>query len=839
MQFNGALDIKYIIFFVGIFIYYFIQAFKFYKNFSKKKFWVWVSLRFIAVICLILVIIDVQVIYTNQDTTTLFVVDRSLSVEHEKNHIEEYINKQIKEKKSKDSFGVITFGKEPMIEKIITKASEVVRLETKVDGDFTNIEKALAFATEYFPESKNKRLILFTDGNENMGKVENILESMKAKNVNICIYPLEGKDQSDVQLTALKLPQNIHNGERVPLTVILDANIQAEGTLYVFQNDNKILEKRIKVHRGNNIFTFQALINKEGNTAFRGEIQFENDLNYKNNAITTTVMGKAKPKVLIVGKKEDTKNLDNILTSLNIYHQNYSPKEVVDTVEFLSSFDAFCLVNVSHKDISKNFEKNLDTCVKDQGKGLFVIGGEKTFALGEYKDTTLEEILPVSCRMKGNKKQPNTGLVLVIDASGSMDDESYGVKKIEMAKEAAMRSIEILESDDYAGVLAFSDKVEWVVPFQRVTNKEKMNEEIGKLASKGGTLIKPALNKSLEKLINVDTKVKHIILLTDGQGEKKGYEALLNTLKEEKITVSTVAFGKDADTDLLKSLSKSTDGRYYFAKDFYSIPKIFARETYLATKKYLNQSIFEPKIVNKEDFFHWNTVPKLRGYIGTGIKTNAKLILKSDKDDPILASWQYGLGNVVVFTSDISGNWSHDWIKWRGFQRFLGNIINYCLSSYDGDDMNVQIVKKGANLDLYVDTGVKDSAQMVEVVLQGPDNINKKILLNQTMVGKFKGEELLEEKGTYILNFRLKKDGKILKKTTRMVHLDYSPEYALGNIGRLDDFYFEIGGEILDKNTNVFELPIKNKNRSNIPLAFILLPLALIAFIGDIWIRKR
>ncbi|QZY55689.1 VWA domain-containing protein [Crassaminicella profunda] len=839
MQLNGVVNIKYIILFIIVCIYYFVQAFKIYKIFPKKKFCLWISLRFIAVICLMLVLIKAQIIYTSQNTTTLFVVDQSLSVVSQKSQIEEYINQQIKEKKSKDCFGIITFGKEPMIETPITKEFKSIKIETQVENDFTNIEKALAFATDFFPGNTNKRLVLFTDGNENMGKVENILEKMKENNINSWIYSLKIKNKKDVQLTDLKIPENVHTGELVPVTVVLDANIETEGNLYFFQNENKILQKMIEVHKGNNIFTFEIPIKEEKNIDFRGEIKFKEDLNTKNNILTRTILGKDEPKVLIVGEKEDTKNLVSAFNSLNINYQNDSPKEVVDTLKFLSNFDSICLVNVSHKDLSQEFEKNLNTCVKEQGKGLLVIGGEKTFALGEYANTTLEKMLPVSCRMKGNKKQPNTGLVLVIDASGSMEDESGGVKKIEMAKEAAQRSIEVLESDDYAGVLAFSDRVEWVVPFGKVENKEKINEKIGKLASKGGTLIKPALNKSLEELVGTNTKVKHMILLTDGQGEKKGYESLLSQLKEEKITVSTVAFGKDADTNLLKSLSQSTDGRYYFAKDFYSIPEIFARETYLATKKYLNNRAFQPKLVNEAEFFQGNSVPKLKGYMGTGIKPNANLILESDQEDPIVASWQYGLGNVVAFTSDVNGKWSETWIHWSGFQKFWGNTINYCLASYDEDEMNVQISKKGANVDLYVDTGMLDSGQMINMIIQGPQNIKKEISLKQTRVGHFIGAELLEKKGDYALTFRLKKDGKIVKKTTRTVHLDYSPEYILKDTAHLENLSRVIGNNFLDESTDVFTLPIENKNRSNIPLDFILLPLALIAFIGELWVRKR
>ncbi|MBF8982528.1 VWA domain-containing protein [Lutibacter sp. B2] len=836
MHLNTQIDIKILIFSMLILGYFIFQGFRFYNIFPKKKFWTWIVLRVLGVICIALVLMKAEMVLTSQNTTTLFLVDRSLSVDQNKSEIEEYINAQIKDEKSKDSIGVITFGKEPMIELPISKEVKTVRLETKLDAEFTNIQKALEFAINYFPENKNKKLVIFTDGKENMGDCTDVVNVLKDENVNMMIYPLKSKKRNDVQLTNLHIPANIHKGERVPITVTIDSNIITDGTLYLFNGNEKIVQKELKVKSGVNNFEFIIAINRNGSIDLRGEIKFKGDTNLKNNIFTKTIIGKEQPKILVLGNKEDTKNLEKIVESLEINYENYDPKQVPDTIEFLSRFDIICLVNGSHEELTKEFEMNLEQCVKEQGTGFVVIGGEKTFALGGYKGTVLEKILPVESRMKGNKKQPNTGLVLIIDASGSMADESGGIKKIEMAKEAAIRSIEILEADDYVGVLAFSDRVEWIVPFEQVKDKEKIKKDIGKLGSKGGTLIKPALQKSLATLENADTKVKHIILLTDGQGEKKGYEEILNGFKDNKITVSTVAFGKDADQKLLEDISESTKGRNYYSVDFHSIPEIFARETYLATKKYINNREFRPQIVNEAEFFKNKTIPKLKGYMGTGIKNEANIILKSDMDDPILAHWRYGLGNVIVWTSDLNGKWSNEWIQWIGLQNQWSSIIDYCLPQYRGKDMNIDITQRGANVNVFLDTGVNDSNQMMKAILQGPENSKKEIPLHQVMAGKFKDDFNLDQKGDYAINFRLSKEDKVIKNAKRIIHFDYSPEYALDDSKHIPLY---INASMIDKDTKVFDLPMKRKNRSNTPLDYILFPLALILFITELWMRKR
>lgn len=48
----------------------------------------------------------------------------------------------------------------------------------------------------------------------------------------------------------------------------------------------------------------------------------------------------------------------------------------------------------------------------------------------------------------------------------------------------------------------------------------------------------------------------------------------------------------------------------------------------------------------------------LKGYYGTTIKENATMVLYADDLRPIIAEWQYGLGKVTVFTSDLGRNWT-------------------------------------------------------------------------------------------------------------------------------------------------------------------------------------
>ena len=48
------------------------------------------------------------------------------------------------------------------------------------------------------------------------------------------------------------------------------------------------------------------------------------------------------------------------------------------------------------------------------------------------------------------------------------------------------------------------------------------------------------------------------------------------------------------------------------------------------------------------------------GYLATSAKGAAQTVLVSENRDPILATWQYGLGKATAFTSDATGRWARD-----------------------------------------------------------------------------------------------------------------------------------------------------------------------------------
>jgi len=301
-----------------------------------------------------------------------------------------------------------------------------------------------------------------------------------------------------------------------------------------------------------------------------------------------------------------------------------------------------------------------------------MLGGENSYGLGGYYRTPIEEILPVSLDVDKKQDQPSLALALVIDKSGSMSGS-----KIELAKSAANASVELLSKEDEIGVITFDGSYHWVVPLQARRDPRDITETILTIQAGGGTSIYPALEQAYQALSRSRARLKHVILMTDGQSNDGDYASLCSRMAQEKITVSTVAIGTDAAFDLLRNIAEWGAGRFYVSEDAANVPQIFTKETMTVSRSSLVEEPFRPKVARTASMIRgidWEKAPLLLGYNVTKPKATSEVILVSDLGEPILASWRYGLGKVGAFTSDAKNHWASEWLEWGGYQKFWSQV---------------------------------------------------------------------------------------------------------------------------------------------------------------------
>lgn len=226
---------------------------------------------------------------------------------------------------------------------------------------------------------------------------------------------------------------------------------------------------------------------------------------------------------------------------------------------------------------------------------------------------------------------------------------------------AAQTAVDQMRSSDYVGVIAFDDTYSWVVQPTLAEDKEEIKGQIATIPEGGGTTIQPALWEALNGAANCeDASVRHVVLLTDGQGETTDYDRLVSSYLSQGVTLSTVAVGDGSDTRLLERIATNCGGRYYYSDIATDIPKIFAQEVFLRGDTYLQNGEFTLAVGRGEitEGLFEEGWPVLYGYISATPKNASHVLIASEKDDPVLTVMQYGLGHTVAWNTDVSNQWT-------------------------------------------------------------------------------------------------------------------------------------------------------------------------------------
>ena len=475
-----------------------------------------------------------------------------------------------------------------------------------------------------------------------------------------------------------------------------------------------------------------------------------------------------------------------------------------------------------------------------------MIGGENSFGLGGYYQTAVEDALPVRVRSEKKKDTPSLGMVLAIDKSGSMEGE-----KIDLAKEAAIAALELLGEKDYVGVVAFDGAAYWAVKLQSAGNRIGIAQTIETIEAGGGTSIHPALEQAYDALTQVPATFKHTVLLTDGKSQPGDFAGIVDNMVDGLITVSSVAIGEGADTALLQDISRWGRGRYYFTNDPYDIPQIFTKETMTASKSSLVEEPYLPQVFRANQVIRsidWEASPFLFGYVVTTPKATADVALVTEKGDPLLALWQYGLGRSAAFASDAKSRWAADWLGWPDYARFWAQVVRGTMRFTRSQGNDTRVAYRGDRGSITVDNvdengrfvnGLDSTVQIVEPGLE-----LENVTLEQTAPGRYEAEFPMEEMGSYLFQVRQTTPGDgeedVYSEYTRGYTISYQPEYR--RLATNEDFLRELaeitGGGFNTPLEEILHVDQSDAVPSRKPLWPNLLVAALILFLFDVTIRR-
>ncbi|MDQ7012571.1 MAG: VWA domain-containing protein [Planctomycetota bacterium] len=660
------------------------------------------------------------------------------------------------ERGAEDLLGVVVFDGRALAIATPTRADPLDRPLDVSMAAGTDIEAALRYASAMIPADAAGRIVLFSDGNETIGDAEHAAAELVARlsgasggrsGVPIDVVPLWYDIEHEVIVETVDVPPTAEEESVVAVRVVLRSAGEAEGTLRLSRNGEEIdispgaaglgralrlvagrrvevIEvplERGRVHRFDAVWEPRILPAAGGGAdGETGGTTMAGDTRVENNRAAGLTITPGQGEVLIVdgvGRGAPTGGgalLARTLRLAGIGVSAIDPAAMPEDLVSLQAYDLVILQDVPADAMSQRAQAALAAHVQELGAGLVMLGGYNSFAVGGWRGSAIEPLLPVDLEIPDELIVPSAAVMIVLDSSGSMGHNVMGSVRTqqEIANESAALAVSTLDKRDLVGVVSFDSRTREVVPLGPNTDPDATAARIRSISAGGGTVIGPALGLARDRLIAVDAEIKHVILLSDGQAaDAEMLPAMAESLGRLGIRITTISVGAGADQETMKAVADMSGGEHHAVMNPSTLPRIFVRAIRVVRTPLVRESPFVPRVLGTgsplvEGFEGAARVPALGGLSLTRARTDPTITtaMVTNQGEPVLAHWQVGLGQVAVFTSDArSDNWASMWAAWPGYAEFWIGLVRNLLRPTAAGPYELQMVREGDGLVLRLD----------------------------------------------------------------------------------------------------------------------------------------
>ncbi|REJ66436.1 MAG: VWA domain-containing protein [Planctomycetota bacterium] len=858
-------------------------------------------LRSIVLLVLIAALADAQLVRTTDRLTVIYLVDQSDSIPvATREQMIEYVKRsweRHRDVQRGDRGAVVVFGRDADVEigPIADDPPLYGSIETFVSGEFTNLEAAMKMAIALYPEDTAKRVVILTDGNENMGNARRQAARLAAAGVSIDVVPVFTEQQVDVAVEKVTIPADVRRGQPFELRVVLNNNAPpgsgpVTGTLQITRQGSGdaevIAESRVELPPGKtaitpdvperiddpDFYTYEAI--------FRAD-QDGIDLQSRNNRAKTFTHVKGRGQVLLIEDADHPGEFGPLVDALkqeNILVNVKSTRELFTSLAELQRYDSVVLANVPRvsENATESFtDEQIDMLVRNtqqMGAGLVMIGGPSAFGLGGWANTELEKAMPVDFRI-ANTKIALVGALCLIMHAGEMANGNYWQERI------AKLSIETLGREDYCGLIHYDGGQknrgnDWLWSrggrgmLKVGGRRQMMLGRIGRMTPGDMPEFDPGLQLAAKEFAKLTEPAhKHMIIISDGDPTQAS-GAVLRKLANAKVKITTVGVGTHgpADSRELTRIARATGGKYYNVKNAKALPRIYQREVRRLAKslEFLEPKGLQPQIVSDHEIVRGiEAPPPITGFVLTQRKesplVDVAMVSPKPADESnttLLASWTYGLGRTVALTTDAGARWANSWTGWDDYQKQFSQIVRWSMRPIDeSESMLVSTDVEDGKVKVVITAWDEDEQFANSLDLGGsvvdPELKERGLKIEQTAPGRYEGEFDADDAGGYFITINPGDGRGVIRKG---VSVPYSSEYREreSNLSLLKELaervpeggapgrYIEdtTGGgmeSLLEVDVFRHDLP---KARSNQGIWHLLLFVGSCVFFGDVFIRR-
>jgi uncharacterized membrane protein len=754
-----------------------------------------IALRSVIFVLLVLALAEVQWVRTSDRLTVIYLLDQSLSVAPaQSDAMLKYVNEAIAQQRDhvrQDQAGVIVFGAESAIEiPPLDETQPIRRLETMVDREHTNLAGAMKLALACFPHDSQKRIVIVTDGNQNIGDAMEQARAMADAGIGIDVVPIQSVSVGDVAVEKVMVPGDVRRGEPFELRVVLNNTAgagqeaqPAAGRLQLVRKaggrEQVISDQEVTVEPGTRAFSVREEIEAPDFYTYEARFVPQNaalDTVPQNNQATTFTHVRGSGQALLIEDYENKGEFDFMVQRLRAMNievavRSTRPDELFGDLTQLQPFDTVILANVPREHFSDEQVEMLVRNTQSLGGGLVMMGGANSFGAGGWTNTPLEEAMPVDFQIKNAKVAPVGALAMLMHAS-ELTDGNYWQKVI------AREALKTLGDQDYCGVVHWGLREEWLWGGPRGMLKigpyrQQMLARLDRMTPGDMPEFESSMVMAYKEFAKLpDAASKHMIIISDGDHAPPNYgpKGAIAGLIKLGVKISTVAIGTHGPpgSTPLKNIATRTGGKYYVVTSAKTLPRIYQKEARRVARPLLFERSdgFSPQIRYPHEMTRGieNPLPPITGFVLTTPKDNPLVEISvvsplpaGQSTNVILGSWTYGLGKAVVFTSDAGHRWTSAWKSWTDYDRFFSQIVRWSMRPTAADEQGK----------FTVSTDIQDGkVRVVVTALDKDDEFLNFLTFSSTVVGPdMKPLDLEIEQtapGRYIGVFDAKKSGNYL-----------------------------------------------------------------------------
>ena len=426
-----------------------------------------------------------------------------------------------------------------------------------------------------------------------------------------------------------------------------------------------------------------------------------------------------------------------------------SPKEFAGLDVPLSHYNALILDDVATTDMEAVAWDEITAAVRRDALGLLVLGGPNSFGLGAYRESVLEQVLPVISEPP--KDESPASVIFLVDISGSMGRQPGGIEGLRTARDAVLFTAAALRPADRVGLIAFDVEARQLLAPRTRDDHAAAIRKVWPEQASGGTSIIPALNLARSALEQEHAEQKLLLLVTDGMLTSRDLEELQVRLRAEDLEFTAMIVSDGQSDAPLSRVELSDRATLLVVDDVLRLPVLMRDEVEtlraaVVTDRTIPVVLSVPPVAGLPA--DW---PPLDSYLVTRARPEATVMLAGDHGEPLFTAWTAGGGRVVALTGGLN-QWATDWLAWPRWPELAAGLVNYIAVTNSGS-ARPDIKREASNrLSIAVDTGdVQDMVDTLRARLVPPAGPPAEVSLVPEAPGRYRESVTVDQIGQYTL----------------------------------------------------------------------------------------